>query len=153
MLIRISFFSIFIFTMTSLCWAMDPTEGFIKKGSLGSVINYRNEKADIDLSSMETDITYSDLSKEGVEELNSLFEVKKEYGNVFGFSEWTPKDQKLVEEKTQRLFLLQGQYKDRDKKTVYFIEVYWATQKTSGQYLLTSNTEAFKIDDYKKYLK
>lgn len=101
---------------------------------------------------MDSEIEYADLNQNSIQELESLFEAKKEYGKMFGFNEWTPKEKKLIEINSNRIFVLQGQYKDAKNKTVHFLEIYWANKNQAGQYLITSNSKALKIENYKEYL-
>lgn len=133
-------------------WAISPKVDFIKKESFGSVSNYRHLKADVDLSIMDSEFEYADLNQANIQELESLFEVKKEYGKMFGFKEWTPTEKKFVEVNSNRIFVIQGHYKDSENKIVHFLEVYWADNKKSGQYLITSNSKHLKIENYKEYL-
>lgn len=142
-----------VFLVAQSAFALSPTAEFEKKEDFGEVKNFRHSKQDVDLSVMDSDLKYADLSQKNVNELKDLFETKKEYGKFFGFKDWTPKEHKLVEEKSQRILLLSGNYKNSDNKTVHFLEVYWADKTKSGQYLLTSDTKEFKLDHYKDYLK
>ena len=151
MLFLKTFFIVVPLLCTSFCWALSPAADFKTKDSFGSISNLQHSKEDIELSVMETDITFSDLGTEGIKELNSLFEAKKEYGKMFGFKEWTPLRQKLFEDDNGRTFVLEGFYKDGENKTVNFLEVYWASKTKSGQFLVTSNSKKLPLEEFKRH--
>lgn len=149
-ILSLSLVAIFI---THSAWALSPAPEFEKKEDFGEVRNFKHKSKDVDLSIMDTELKYEDLSQKNVSELKDLFQTKKEYGKFFGFKEWTPNEHKLVEQNSKRILLLNGNYKNSDNKTVHFLEVYWADKNKSGQYLLTSDSKEFKLDNYKDYLK
>lgn len=138
---------------STLSWSLTPTAGFVKKENFGSVTNYHDEKRDVDVAVMTTELKHEDIVQENVKEITGLFETKKEYGKVFGFKDWTPGKYKLIEEKSDRFFILEGTYKDARDKIVHFLEVYWANPQNSGQYVITSNSRDLKIESYKEFLK
>jgi hypothetical protein len=133
-------------------FALSPVD-FTKTETYGEAQNLRHKKDDVDLSIMKTDLGYDDLSPQNAKELESLFETKKEFGKVFGFKDWTPKDHKLVEVNSERVLLLYGNYVNNLNQKVNFMEVYWANKTISGQYLLTSDTKEINFNNYKEYLK
>ncbi len=147
------FLSLILCMVSMNTWSLTPSSDFIADDVFGDVSNFRCEKNDIDLSIMDSDLSYQDLSSDKIKELDSLFEAKKDYGKMFGFNDWTPDKHKLVEENSKRIFLLQGHYKDAEKKTVHFMEVYWADKNKGGQFLFTSNSKVLSIEDFKEYLK
>jgi hypothetical protein len=142
------------FAACASAFAIGPASTFVKKENFASVQNFRDEKADIDLTTMESDLSYSDLTPENTKALEELVEVKKQYGKVFGFKDWKATSQKLFSDASERSFILQGNYKDAANKTVNFLEVYWANKENkSAQFLITSNSKELKIENYKLYLK
>ncbi len=133
--------------------ALAPAASLQKKEMFGGAQNYHHAPDKVDLTVLDTEIKYSDLSRENIQDLDDLIEAKKEYGKVFGFKDWQLKEKKFLDDKTERTFLLRGNYKNSSQKTVHFLEVYWANQNKSGQFLLTSQSGEISIDSYKKYLR
>lgn len=144
--------SILWLLLTPKVFALTPSQAFKKQQAYGSAVNYRHAKEKVDLTILETDIKYSDLSSENIQELDELIKVKKEYGKVFGFKDWKISQKKVLDDKNERTLLLSGKYKNSSHKTVHFLEVYWAGHNNSGQYLLTSQDKEISVDGYKKYL-
>lgn len=148
------------FIVSTLIWlffipevlALAPAAGLQKKEMFGGAQNYHHISDKVDLTVLETEIQYSDLSRENIQELDDLIEAKKQYGKVFGFKDWKIKEKKFLGDKSERTFLLRGDYKNSSQKTIHFLEVYWANQSKSGQFLLTSQAGEISIDSYKKYL-
>ncbi len=134
-------------------FALSPVAEFKLKTTMGSVNNYFDELKKIDLMSMDSEFEFNDLSAGNLVELEDHFKTKKEYGKMFGFNDWTAKDKKFFDDQNKRIIIVEGEYKDSDKKTVYFLEVYWADKKKSGQYLITSEYGPLKIESYKQYFK
>ena len=132
--------------------ALAPVADFQKKEQFEGAQNYHHAKDNVDLTVLQTEIKYSDLSPENIRELDELIEAKKEYGKVFGFKEWQVKEKKTLGDKTERTLLLSGHYKNLSQKTVHFLEVYWANKNSSGQFLLTSEVREISVGSYKKYL-
>lgn len=133
--------------------ALAPAQGFKVKSTLGDVTSYELAGKDLEINSMASEFKYEDLTDKEMKELKSLVKAKQEYGKMFGFADWKATGQKLVEKDGERIALIQGTYKNADKKTVNFIEVYWANKEKSGQYLITSDSIALKLDQYSDYLK
>ena len=138
---------------TSTVWALAPIPGFKVKTTLGDVITYELTGKDIEINSMDSDFKYEDLTEKELNNLKSLMKAKQEYGKMFGFADWKSTGHKLVEKNGERIVLIQGNYKDAQKKTVNFIEVYWANTAKAGQYLITSDTLLLKMDNFSDYLK
>ncbi len=139
--------------ITSAAWALAPAPGFKVKTTLGDVITYELAGKDIEINSMDSDFKYEDLTEKEMNNLKSLMKAKQEYGKMFGFADWKATGHKLIEKNGERIVLIQGNYKDAQKKTVNFIEVYWANKAKAGQYLLTSDTLSLKMDNFSDYLK
>lgn len=149
------FYSILILLtiFSNLSFALTPNPEFILINKMGGVQNYRDEIKKIDLIAMDSEFEFNDLSANNLQELEDHFKTKKEYGKMFGFNDWTAKDKKFFDDQNKRLIVVEGDYKDSEKKTVYFLEVYWADKKKSGQYLITSESGPIKCENYKQYLK
>lgn len=145
------FTSLLLFGITSQVFALTPAKEFVKKENFDEVTNFRNESEDIDLTVLKSDLEFSDLSPQGIKEMNAEMNLKKEYGKLLGLSDWTPVKQKVVEENGSRTFLLEGHYKDSENKTVNFLEVYYADKSSSGQFLVTSNSKKISMDEYKRF--
>jgi hypothetical protein len=133
-------------------FALSPVAGFEKKEQYGSVTNYRHDKLKVDLGSMSSELKYEDLGPDSIEDVKKMIVAKQEYGKVFGFQDWKMSDHKFTEHKGHRVLVIQGEYKDNSKQTVYFLEVYWANQQKSGQYLVTSDHEKMKAEDFNQFL-
>lgn len=142
-----------LLAVTSTAWALAPIPGFKVKNTLGDVITYELAGKDIEINSMDSDFKYEDLTQKEMNNLQSLMKAKQEYGKMFGFADWKATGQKLIEKNGERIVLIQGNYKDAQKKTVNFIEVYWANPSKAGQYLITSDTLSLKMDNFSDYLK
>ncbi len=142
-----------LLAVTSTAWALAPAPGFKVKTTLGDVITYELAGKDIEINSMDSDFKYEDLTQKEMDNLKSLVKAKQEYGKMFGFADWKATGQKLIEKNGERIVLIQGNYKDAQKKTVNFIEVYWANPAKAGQYLITSDTLSLKMDNFSDYLK
>lgn len=135
---------------TLLAFSISPE--FIPKDLATKIKVYENSKEAITLSEMISTVTYADLSQKNVGELKELFQTKKEYGSVFGFSDWTVSNQKLLEENSSRILLIEGTYKNNDNKKISFLEIYWADKSRTGQYLLTSESKTLSLKDFKDYI-
>lgn len=133
--------------------ALTPVSGFKVKNTLGDVITYALEGKDIEINSMSSDFKYEDLTDKELAEIKKLMSAKQEYGKMFGFADWKSTGHRLVERNGERIVLIQGTYKDAAKKIVSFVEVYWASKEKAGQYLITSDTIALKMDKFSEYLK
>ena len=148
---RLTFTFLIIFTNTVL--ALTPAPGFKLKDTLGEVTTYEQTGKDIEINGMASEFDYKDLNEKELKGLKSLMTAKQEYGKMFGFADWKSTGHKLVEKNNERIVLIEGQYKDASKKTVNFLEVYWANKDKSGQYLITSDTLKLKMDNFSEYLK
>ena len=138
---------------TTSSFALSPVPGFKVKGTLGDVTSYEQPGKDIEINSMASDFKYEDLTEKEMNEIKKLMTAKQEYGKMFGFADWKSTGHKLVEKNGERIVLIQGTYKNQQKKTVNFLEVYWANKDKSGQYLITSDSLALKMDNFSEYLK
>jgi hypothetical protein len=135
-----------------LAWSLTLSPSFITTNKLHDIIIFRHKILDIDLSTMPTEIVYSDLDLNGLKQLDGLIEAKKEYGKMFGFSQWSLKDKQIIERGSTRLLILQGTYKNSEGQNVFFMEVYWADKSTSGQVVMTSDTLELKPKNFHEYL-
>lgn len=143
----------FLFLMcASNALALSPAPGFKVKGTLGDVTSFELPGKDIEINSMASDFKYEDLTEKEMNEIKKLMTAKQEYGKMFGFADWKSTGHKLIEKNGERIVLIQGTYKNAEKKNVNFIEVYWANKEKSGQYLITSDTLALKMDNFSEYL-
>lgn len=148
------FYSILIFSgLSTSAMALSPAPELKLKNTLGDVTTYELTGKDIEVNSMASEFKYEDLNQKEMKDLQSLVKAKQEYGKMFGFADWKATAQKLVERNGERIVLIQGNYKNAEKKTVNFIEVYWANKEKAGQYLITSDSIALKVDQYSDYLK
>lgn len=147
-------YSILIFSaLTNSAIALSPAPELKLKSTLGDVTTYELTGKDIEVNSMASELKYEDLTEKDLKELDSLVKAKQEYGKMFGFADWKATGKKLLEKNGERIVLIQGNYKNAEKKTVNFVEVYWANKEKSGQYLITSDSIALKLDQYSDYLK
>ena len=151
-MLRLTVSSLLLF-MTTTSFALSPASGFKVKGTLGDVTSYEIPGKDIEINSMASEFKYEDLTEKEMKELNSLVKAKQEYGKMFGFADWKSTGKKIIEKNGERIVLIEGTYKNAEKKNVNFIEVYWADKEKSGQYLITSDTMALKMDNFSDYLK
>jgi hypothetical protein len=133
-------------------YALAPKSEFIQTASFGEITSYELKGKGIEINGMSSDFSYDDLTAKETEQLNKLIVTKQEYGKIFGFADWKTTGQKIVEKNSERVFLIQGTYKDAQHHIVNFIEVYWATKNKSGQYLITSNSVSLKLEKYTEYL-
>ena len=148
-----SLITVIILISTNTAFALKPVAAFKIKNTLGYVTSYELPDKDVEMNSMSSDFKYQDLTQKEMSGLKSLMAAKQEYGKMFGFNDWKSTDQKFLEKDGERMVLIQGHYKDSQKKTVNFIEVYWADKNKSGQYLITSDTILLKADSFSEYLK
>lgn len=150
-----SYASVFLIltTLSVSAFALSPAPELKQKSTLGDVTTYELAGKDIEVNSMASEFKYEDLTEKEMKELKSLVKAKQEYGKMFGFADWKATGQKLIEKNGERIALIQGNYKNAEKKTVNFIEVYWANKEKAGQYLITSDSIALKLDQYSDYLK
>ena len=139
--------------VTTTSFALGPAPGFKVKGTLGDVTSYEQPGKDIEINSMASEFKYEDLTEKELNEMKKLMKAKQEYGKMFGFADWKSSGHKLIEKNGERIVLIQGTYKNAEKKNVNFIEVYWADKEKSGQYLITSDTLTLKMDNFSDYLK
>lgn len=137
----------------SSAFALNPAPGFKVKNTLGEITTYELIGKDIEINGMSSEFKYEDLTEKEMTEIKSLMTAKQEYGKMFGFNDWKSTGHKVIEKNGERIVLIQGTYKNSDKKNVNFIEVYWADKVKSGQYLITSDTLALKMDNFSDYLK
>lgn len=133
--------------------ALAPVPGFKVKSTLGEITTYSLDGKDVEMNSMGSDFKYEDLTEKEMAEIKKLMTAKQEYGKMFGFADWKSTGNKLIEKNGERIVLIQGTYKDASKKTVNFVEVYWANKQKAGQYLITSDSIALKMDNFSDYLK
>lgn len=118
------------------------------------VTQYQDKKSKIDLSVSPSKLTFEDLSPKGVEEASKLFKVKAEYGEMFGFKKWKANRHKLFDDPNQgRSWVIEGNYESLQGKVVHFLEIYWATPKTSQEFLFTSESAPFNLDKYTEVFK
>lgn len=143
------FFSLFISTS---CFALAPAPTLKKVSTLGFVSNFEDHSGSILLSRMPSDISFKDLNQGEVEKIEDAIELKKEYGKMFGFNNWTLIGKKYLEREAEKILLLEGHFRDDHNKLISFIEVYWADKKTSNQFLITSEKQSLKMDSYQEYL-
>lgn len=120
--------------------------------SFGKVQHYYDSANSVVISQMASTFEFKDLTNENVKELNSAMDLKKEYGRMFGFNDWSAVSQKLIDLNGERIFVIEGQYKNQEKTVVNFLEVYWANPQSSGQYLITSETRKLTTLDFKEFL-
>ncbi len=137
----------------SSAFALSPVPGFKVKSSLGDITTYELAGKDIEINGMASDFKYEDLTEKEMTEIKGLMNAKKEYGKMFGFEDWKSTGHKVIEKNGERIVLIEGNYKDSRKKNVNFVEVYWANKEKSGQYLITSDSLALKMDNFSDYLK
>lgn len=138
------------FTLSAYALAPAPR---LKMGeSFGKVQHYYDSVNSVVISQMASTFEFKDLTNENVKELNSAMDLKKEYGRMFGFSDWSAVSQKLIDLNGERIFVIEGQYKNQEKTVVNFLEVYWANPQSSGQYLITSETRKLTTLDFKEFL-
>lgn len=140
------------FTIVQGAYALAPKSDWKVSNSFGEVISYEMKGKDVELNSMSSEFGYADLTEQEMKGLKDLIVTKQEYGKMFGFADWKPTSQKLIEKNGERIVLINGTYKDAKKQTVNFIEVYWASKEKAGQYLITSNSLQLKIDNFADYL-
>lgn len=141
------------FFINNEVFALSPVNKFIPQQNIGSITQYKDASSDIHLSNIPSKIGYDDLKKEHILDLKKSLETKKDFGKLFGFKDWTAKNQNLIEEKNQRIFIIEGHYKNSKNINVNFLEIYWADKQKSGQYLITSESKELKVENYKEYLK
>lgn len=151
-MLRLTVSSLLLLVTTS-AFALSPAPGFKVKGTLGDVTSYEQPGKDIEINSMASEFKFEDLTDKEMGEIKKLMSAKQEYGKMFGFADWKSTGHKLIEKNGERIVLIQGTYKNAEKKTVNFIEVYWAAKDKSGQYLITSDSLALKMDNFSEYLK
>ncbi len=145
--------AILFLIVSTTTFALSPAPGFKVKGTLGDVTSFELPGKDIEINSMASEFKYEDLTEKEMNEIKKLMTAKQEYGKMFGFADWKSSGHKLTEKNGERILLIQGSYKNAEKKNVNFIEVYWANKEKSGQYLITSDTLALKMDNFSEYLK
>lgn len=138
---------------TSSVFALSPVPGFKVKSTLGEITTYELSGKDVEINGMASEFKYEDLTEKEMTEIKALMNAKQEYGKMFGFQDWKSNGHKVIEKNGERIVLIQGNYKDAQKKTVNFIEVYWANKEKAGQYLITSDSLALKMDNFSEYLK
>ena len=152
-MLKRSIVTLLVLIAANTALALAPASGFKVKGTLGDITTYGVDGKDIEISSMASDFKYEDLTQKEMDEIKKLMTAKQEYGKMFGFADWKATGHKLIEKNGERIVLIQGTYKNADKKTVNFVEVYWANKEKAGQYLITSDTLALKMDNFSEYLK
>lgn len=133
--------------------ALPLPQRYVPGQAFDGVDQYRDNNADVDVAVSPSKLKYTDLTNESVKEAKALFKVKAEYGEVFGFKKWVAKRDKLVESSSGRAWLIEGNYESLEGKTVHFLEVYWADQKNAKEYLFTSNTKTFQLEQFNEVFK
>jgi hypothetical protein len=152
-MLKRSMFTFVAFIVASSAQALSPAPGFKVKSTLSEITTYELPGKDIEINGMPSDFKYEDLTEKEMTEIKSLMTAKQEYGKMFGFADWKSTGHKVIEKNGERVVLIQGTYKNADKKNVNFIEVYWADKAKAGQYLITSDSLALKMDNFSDYLK
>ena len=152
-MLKRSLFTFIALIAASSAMALSPASGFKVKSTLGEITSYELPGKDIEINGMGSEFKYEDLTEKEMTELKALMKTKQEYGKMFGFADWKSTGHKVMEKNGERIVLIQGNYKDAQKKNVNFIEVYWADKVKSGQYLITSDTLSLKMDNFSDYLK
>ncbi len=118
------------------------------------VTQYQDKKAKIDLSVSPSKLKFEDLTQSGVDEASKLFKVKAEYGEMFGFKKWKANSHKLFDDTNQgRSWVIEGNYESLEGKTVHFLEIYWATPKNAKEFLFTSESSPFKLENFAEVFK
>lgn len=103
--------------LTTSVFALSPSPEMKLKSTLGDVTTYELVGKDIEVDSMSSEFKYEDLTEKEMKELKSLVKAKQEYGKMFGFADWKATGQKLIEKNGERIVLIQGNYKNADKKS------------------------------------
>ncbi len=131
--------------------ALQLDQRFEMREQFKGVTNFEDVHRGLHVAVSPTELLFDDLTPKSIKELQAAFEVKKEYGKLFGFSEWTAVRQQLFENPQGRFFLLEGNYKSNEGKTVYFLEIYHVDRaKGGGEYLVTSDAKPVALEDWKK---
>ena len=132
--------------------ALVPSPNFSTGADIGFVENFHDAINAVDLSRMSSDFEFKDLTAENIKELDKHHDTKREYGKMFGFKDWKITSQKFIDKDFGRVLVFEGNYINNRDKLVSFLEVYWATPKTSKQFLLTSEKKTLKVDEFQEYL-
>lgn len=131
--------------------ALTPSPKLVEISKVGFVSNFRNATGTIDLSQMPSDYSYADLTQEELKSLEKVYQVKQEFGKMFGFNDWKVTTQKFIDRDSQRTFLIEGTYKTESGKPVSFIEVYWASKTDARQFLITSEKQSLNLNTYQEF--
>ncbi len=115
---------------------------------LDGIDHYHDKSAQIKVAVSPSKLKFSDLNAEGVAEVEKLFAVKAEYGEMFGFKKWHAKRHKLQEDSRGRALLIEGDYESLEGKKVHFLEVYWANNSSAREFLFTSDTKPLQLEQY-----
>ena len=117
------------------------------------VDHFRDAKQDIDVAVSPSQLKYTDLTSQSVKDSEALFKVKADYGEVFGFKNWKARRHKLIEDTNGRSWVIEGDYQGLNGKVVHFLEVYWANKSGSKEFLFTSNSKTFQLENYQELFK
>ena len=115
---------------------------------LDGVEHYHDKTAHITVAVSPSKLKFTDLNKESIAEIEKLFAVKAEYGEMFGFKKWHATRHKLQEDERGRALLIEGDYESLDGKKIHFLEVYWANNSSAREYLFTSDTKSLQLEQY-----
>ena len=139
----------FILILSTL--AFEIPQRFTPAEKFSGVTQYRDTKANIDLSVSPSKLKFEDLTQKGIDEAAAFFKVKAEYGEMFGFKKWKADNHKLFDDpKTGRSWVIEGSYENLDGKKVNFLEIYWASKLKAQEYLFTSEASPFTLEKYKE---
>lgn len=138
--------------LSGSCFALAPSPQLKTLSKIGFVSNFEDQSGTIMLSKLPSDIRFQDLNAVEVEKIEDAIELKKEYGKMFGFNNWSLVGKKYLESESDKILLLEGNFVDDKGKLISFVEVYWADKKKSEQFLITSEKQSLKMDSYKEYL-
>ena len=134
--------------------ALQLDQRFEMREQFDGVTNFEDVHRELQVAVSPTELRFEDINPQSIKELQAVFQVKKEFGKMFGFSDWTPGRQQLFENPQGRFFLLEGNYKSNQGKTVYFLEIYHADRaKGGGEYLVTSDVKPVALEDWQKVFK
>ena len=135
---------LFVFQALALTLPLRYTPGL----KLDGIEHYHDKTAQVTVAVSPSKLKFADLNKEGVAEVEKLFAVKAEYGEMFGFKKWKAKRHRLQEDTRGRALLIEGDYENLEGRKIHFLEVYWADKSSAREFLFTSDKKTLQLEQY-----
>jgi hypothetical protein len=135
---------LFVFQALALSLPLRYTPGL----KLDGVEHFHDKTAQVNVAVSPSKLKFADLNKEAVADVEKLFAIKAEYGEMFGFKKWKAQRHRLQEDPRGRALLIEGNYENLAGRKIHFLEVYWADNSSAREFLFTSEKKTLQLEQF-----